>query len=1581
MKEIKYNQIICCSSEKSATTGMPGFGVRAKSNGITDEEAEEIYLKSGIRYALPVDKMVTAETLLQTPQLDTIYPHIYVYKQIQMSDGNYRCIIARVMYAGADYGFYAESESNNRVGSNYIAHILVFNETPPMNTVSELLLQKKFLPVNTLCKKNNTEFIRILIGESYDLPMGEICINQSALLSYSPLQCQLLIAMLQAYKNKLEKSEVCNIITKINSTIVEEIIVSMGAMPQQLTNNMFFNANMLEQSCVPEGMRLIITNEKEDVETLDDYHVVLNALGGQVDRKNINSNYIFDKITELSFIGDVNRINKIAELYILLCEKPEPNFEKACQLVTLATTDDILTLDDAVSLDIEMIDQLSFSDSEKDSIWDKINNVLLESFTYPCKLKEIKNALKIIDNIHRLSPNRLKNTNEFAKVLSHILFGTNENFNKTLDNNQNRISTILYLFEQEKIDLPSEDAFYKSLITTSDIDVWNTFLLYYYKDKRNIVEHMQVVVVKLMESNFKDLAKTFFPVSDFFDQWIHILNNYPQYTVFVNEDVTNKLRSMLKNAPQKVLDDILSINSEALHYLDMRQIVEDYTDAITNGGRIDFKTLYETRQRLSTLGIVSMRIDTILDILNEKELSNPTYNEIQIALTQDLKHSYILSLYKAWVKNGATIEELVTFVSNYSLNATSAAQLLDVIWYSSSKAKRNSLLIKLFDRIKFKGFKKNDIIGKLNDKDAQNLLYKENKFFKKLFRTVFGIRLLFVFFSGLSLFTSCEPPVKENSTEFITPYRAEYYGDSIGIQQVYITEYNARGTLLNRYGRCYNNKGELLYSTTYNNKGGMDSVVYVYNSVGKLTSIRENGIDNNDLVFNDKHQLHQYTKSLLQKNGDFIYETYNYIYNPDSTLKEEIVSNSNGEEIRHKEFFYVDGKLQLIKDIHNNSLQELNFNLENGTINSVYTYSYPKGRLQVVRNYNYEDVLVKDDTIFTQIIKLTNSKGRYQGRFEKALINNNQHNNSDSYNNLDDDESSRLANIASIEKPAESNNTILNYINNIKYRIDLNTAKTTSPTIWLLCIVLAITCVCAYLYFRMASERSLFLSFTGKRNALGMKKMWMFNPGPYTNVSLFLLILLCSFITSVIVLLAFGAATYAILWVIKILIIILIWIGWIALGLGVLSMFGDGEGKGYGCLTIIIGGIIVSFADNMRRFGENIVDWGFQFMKRVNVFDWGLSLFVDFWDVLLSVFATPMCVFIAISLTVIFLIILLTCTEWAIMKIYGISRPCPVCGSKRDKEYWVDRMHKHPVKLQPGIYGVFSHTEPMTKTKMPTLLLLGKSKLLRKCPDCGNFITSDIDKSYGTEKHIGVVGHRSSGKSYLTYTLLDRIMKRYGTSAYQIDVERDTKIESNVMRIKNSQGIQTDVRDSYRAIQLILQPKLRPLPYHLFFYDVAGEKFNHKSSASKTAMDFYRNVNQIVFIIDPTSIDFSHTSISDKMQGWLKTNASDEKYSIDGTFSTLKSILESVGHHSTDIYFMFVLVKADKSFLQHCGYNPKMSNDEIKRFMQYELGLTNIINAASGAFKKVEYEIASVRTEYDLQLNRIIDEVFNNLGI
>ena len=316
-----------------------------------------------------------------------------------------------------------------------------------------------------------------------------------------------------------------------------------------------------------------------------------------------------------------------------------------------------------------------------------------------------------------------------------------------------------------------------------------------------------------------------------------------------------------------------------------------------------------------------------------------------------------------------------------------------------------------------------------------------------------------------------------------------------------------------------------------------------------------------------------------------------------------------------------------------------------------------------------------------------------------------------------------------------------------------------------------------------------------------------------------------------------------------------------------------------------------------------------------------------------------------------------------------------------EAEYWVDEHHKHPVPLHPGVYGVFTQRNPETGKKVPTMLFNGKGKLLRKCSSCGNFMKADAEKTFGTEKHIGIVGHRSSGKSYLLYTALGELKNYFGDRASQMDAEYDTNIDANFKRIAIGGNIQTDLKDSYKAVQLIVNRKMNPVPYHLFFYDVAGEKFNQASTASKTAMDFYRNVQMIMFVIDPAMVDYSFNPPSENIEKWLTKHASPEHFSTDGTFSTLKNILESVGRKTKNIDFMFVCVKADTGYLEACSYPTSGEDLGIEQFMREELGLSNLVDAAKGSFRSVKFDISSVKPEFRERLTSLFVNVLRHLGV
>ncbi len=533
---------------------------------------------------------------------------------------------------------------------------------------------------------------------------------------------------------------------------------------------------------------------------------------------------------------------------------------------------------------------------------------------------------------------------------------------------------------------------------------------------------------------------------------------------------------------------------------------------------------------------------------------------------------------------------------------------------------------------------------------------------------------------------------------------------------------------------------------------------------------------------------------------------------------------------------------------------------------------------------------------------------------------------------------------------------VSDYIDDVKFRGGFSD---NSPGRVLFIILLICTLALAVLGCYLASD-FLFYNFTGHTLKNGMRRLWMYNYEPYAKVGSMILIALAAFVASILLILLVGGVIWGLLWVIKLLLWALIVVGWLCLIGGGLALLGK---EAVGCLPLIVGIVIVGAQDTIEEVGQDLVEWGFEFMQSVNMFNWGLSIFVNYWDVILIIFLAPMVLFLAFAAVVITLNMLLNGLEFIITRIYSIRRPCPSCGSTATPDYIIGGK-PHPVKLHPGVYGVFTQRSPVTGKNVPTMLLNGRGKITRKCRNCNSYINADTENTFGTEIHIGIVGHRSSGKSYLLYSGLSALMNAYPGRFSQIDADSETKIETKKRRIDARDGIQTDVSNRYRAVQLMLKSKLRPLPYHLFFYDVAGEKFNVSSSSHKTAMDFYTNVQSIVFIIDPSMIDITGIPASPKFQEWSRQKGNSEKYKIEGSFSVLKDILESVGRKSGKIDFNFVCTKVDMGYLANSGYSQNPTEEEIERFLTFELGLANLVNSAKASFDSVSfYTVSAIETD------------------
>lgn len=555
--------------------------------------------------------------------------------------------------------------------------------------------------------------------------------------------------------------------------------------------------------------------------------------------------------------------------------------------------------------------------------------------------------------------------------------------------------------------------------------------------------------------------------------------------------------------------------------------------------------------------------------------------------------------------------------------------------------------------------------------------------------------------------------------------------------------------------------------------------------------------------------------------------------------------------------------------------------------------------------------------------------------------------------------------------------TIGGYLSGLKERLELQSMLYDGGAVLLVFLLLMTIAGMIIALVRMIKRPP----FKRHKQANGMQRLWMYDSSPYLNVLTYFGIALGCFIASILIIALVGGVLWLLAWILKILVWIIIVLGWIlAIGGGLAAWGGEYL---YGIIAAIIGIVILTNKDTLKGWGESAVDWSFDFLQRVNMIGWGFNFVVNLWDGILLVFLTPIALFLIVAVIIILLNSLLNGLEWIVTRIYSIRRPCPSCGSTKTPDYLV--LGKvHPVKLHPGTYGVFTQVSPVNNKRIPTMLLNGKGKLDRKCPDCGTIIHADAQKTYGTDIHIGFVGHRSSGKSYLLYSGLSALTKAHSGKIQQIDADQDTRIEGKKQRIDARQGIQTNVANRYRAVQLMISSRMRPVPYHLFFYDVAGEKFNASSSSYKTAMDFYKNVESIVFVIDPSMIDYTGIPASEQVKNWAhKPGISmGETYRVDNSFSVLKDILESVGRKSKKIDFSFVCTKSDMGYFEAEGINRKgITEQAIENFMRTGLGLGNLVNSAKASFNNVHFFEISVTEGNTTKLNQLFDFLLKQRGV
>lgn len=524
-------------------------------------------------------------------------------------------------------------------------------------------------------------------------------------------------------------------------------------------------------------------------------------------------------------------------------------------------------------------------------------------------------------------------------------------------------------------------------------------------------------------------------------------------------------------------------------------------------------------------------------------------------------------------------------------------------------------------------------------------------------------------------------------------------------------------------------------------------------------------------------------------------------------------------------------------------------------------------------------------------------------------------------------------------------------------------------TLITLLMLLGAIALLGWTFYTLERERHIFSQFTGTAGANGLKRMWMFHSKPYMSMLAITGTLAGSFVVASLAVMLIGLLVLVLFWTIKILLIILVWLGYAALFLGALAIYGR---EWVGLVGILIGWPIVAFEDTFSKWGDNFAAWGEATWAHLNFFEWLWSVVSGCWQLVAVVAIAPLVVFLAIAMAVAVIDAVAMAVEWAVMRYYRVHQRCPQCGGT-DYDYIVQG-RTYPVPLRPGVYGILHHR--YKGVDVPTMMLNGKGRLARRCRACNHRISMQREEhAFGTDLHTGFVGAPSTGKSWLIYGALYRLLVRAGSHARQVDSTSATDIDTMHDLMVSGGSFQTVASQYTHAVQVMLDRPDSRVPWHLYWWDVAGENFNR--ALQPTELDFYRHVTSIVIVIDPLLTDYTPAEPSTALAAWLKQHRHRPATSLDETLGHLTTILDNNGRDTRDIHLTVVLVKADLGYIDKVtgtSYT-RATSDVLRNFVNKHMGQTNFVTNINNLFASTTFMALSVADDTTVDDDRLIDHL------
>lgn len=778
MKRYNFNEIYYASSERSVSSGYPGFGVRAYSEGL-NSSIIDVFLNNGINiYTVNTERRLTYSQIVENPNITYEYPRTYIYTSIDVQ-GVLKYIVARIVYIGIDYGYFSGNKDAMRAGSNYFAHYMIFDEMPPLSIIHHLESNQMFIPVDYTCSPDNNELKCLLTGappalssKTLEIPSTTECLVDYRC-DYNTGKC--IVACLQAYTNKIRQKEedLCKVIIKSPEKDVLHLIQSLAQINNNLNGLLNFTSNYMNGYGVPENYNMIFVNEHNTTEIYDHNFVCVDLFSNT--NHNIEDNIFYDKILYWANEGDAKTLYKLVNYYLGLDLTKELNYQFLYNLFIAIESDKDILLQDISQDFINQLNNVHLSSVQETELWKKINGTINCGLTSK-KGSEINQAINIVGYVLPSNRRNLKITQESSTWITNVIFGENSYLSKIV--NKDNIEIVMVLVDRTKI--MSDNTFYNALKQSQDTIVWAKFIQFYYADSlklniESVIENVLASDLKMQEK--EDLIKRLYPIDRCQNELLSYILNHtyriPELIEIVKTICLNsreeRFSLILKhsnNAPniikalspiilsyygkqidedsnigmKNVLSFIDKVSADVFNAMGLTELFDKYI-------RISMENpLKETKKIINTLLSSNVKIDRntsdqiiVLNNLFDNEI--PKRVDVNVLFTahkMDKGADYIRDLYETWLNTQPTSKDLREYIKGVDyLSSDMIEEIILTTWESKTRVireNREDYVLIISDNSKWKSRDKKSFIKSCRDKDLVRHLTDSDKLIKKIIR-------------------------------------------------------------------------------------------------------------------------------------------------------------------------------------------------------------------------------------------------------------------------------------------------------------------------------------------------------------------------------------------------------------------------------------------------------------------------------------------------------------------------------------------------------------------------------------------------------------------------------------------------------------------------------------------------------------------------------------------------------------------------------------------------------------------------------------------------------------------------------